>query len=169
MANIETVTADYGGKIGVAKRKYLNIYAPVGPNMANRVDDVMVIQAMLNLIVSESSTKAFSGGTTKTIPPVNGMFTPQTAAAILNFQRFWEFGVLKVDGIVHPGSYRNRVIKVAGRDMTITGLNKWAEDASDIKYGFGSYPETLPKLFPQLWAYLTIDAVFSNKTGFPNA
>lgn len=160
MANIETITQDFGGTIGIDKRQYFNIFAPVGPKMVNRIDDVMVVQAMLNLMIMEPSTVYYSGGTTRTIPPVTGVFNAETARAILDFQRRWSASLLKVDGIVNPGSFQDRTIKIHGHQMTIVYLNQWAELASQAKYGFARHVETLPKLFPQLLAYIALEAFF---------
>lgn len=74
------------------------------------------------------------------MPEPKGIFDGKTSKAIWGFQHRMAHRLLNVDGKIHPGKYKNRVIKnLGGRLMTITFLNVLAiEETLALPVGYGS-------------------------------
>jgi len=150
MANIVTIREDEGNflnpKTGEFKEKYrdfqiYNVSAPVVTGMANHFGDVVVVQALINVIYRSGSRQAtverdwghedfhpeFKGYKT---PPVTGNSDMNTALAIKLFQiDTHSRPALKVDGVVYPLSFSGRNVKRLNRQReTISELNYAARD-----------------------------------------
>jgi hypothetical protein len=157
MARIEKMNDDMGepGKPKIIVREIFNVSAPVGPKMPNLFADVMVIQALLNFIALHPIwLEKFRR---EDMPWVNGLYDRKTELTIRNYQSGNSIFLARVDGIVHPGSYGNRIIKSNGPSITITQLNDEADmtnllvrelDSAD------SHIESILKKYPQLNAII---------------
>jgi len=178
MANIEAIREDHGNifdpktnktKVKDYEYEIFNITAPVGPGMANLFGDVMVIQALINVIYSDGTKQAtlevWSG--TDGFPPeykgyqtpkVTGNFDKDTALAIKLFQTESRTRVLEVDGIVRPGSYSGRILKIGigiTQMLTIYELNDAARRYIFSRFGHAAmHTKIIRELFPQVSAAL---------------
>ena len=138
-----------------------NVCDTVGTGGKNRKDngDVMLVQVMLNLVAQhlDSRPSASNVGlkSMDELPEPTGTFDEKTRHAILSYQRRYHRALLRVDGVVHPASYRNRNIRF-GRPgdllMTITHLHWLLLNSPTLLAGQQDYSLRLigkfPKLFP---------------------
>jgi hypothetical protein len=158
MANIEIRHLDFGDrvykkeKIGIVDENVFNLSAPVGKGMANHFGDVMVIQAMLNVIASDPTWAEYNGLKPSAMPGVMGRFDHKTEMAIQSFQEARRYNLLRVDGIVHPGSFGNRILKLSGTFMTITLLNDQAGEVCSFKYNSLDHTKEIARIYPQVVA-----------------
>jgi hypothetical protein len=153
MAKIEKVNFDLGdhGKQDIDVREMLNVSASVGPKMPNLFADVMTIQALLNFIALHPIWLAKLRR--EDMPLVNGMYDRRTETAIRTYQAGNRIFLTRVDGIVHPGSFGNRVIKAHGSEMTIVSLNNEAMMTNLLVRALDStdsHIETMITKYPQL-------------------
>ncbi len=122
MATIETVDFGSYGKV-----QYANLSTKVGQGLDNEKNDVLLIQTLFWLIggAGKVFSKAFFGYDPIYLPPISGICDGDTVTTIWKFQRHRRHRLLNVDGIIHPGSFRDRVIKAGpeARQMSITLLN----------------------------------------------
>ena len=146
-----------------------NISAPVGPGMANHFGDVVVVQALLNVIYLDGTKQAtiefwsghdgsppeYKGYQT---PKVTGSFDKNTATAIKLFQTDSATRLRETDGIVRPVSFSGRIIKIGrGRNETIYDLNDAARRYLSARFGLKAKLTTvIPELFPQVTAALFV-------------
>jgi hypothetical protein len=160
MAKIETIHKDFGDSInpstkerfGVVEGKIFNLAHPVGPRMPNHLGDVMVIQAMLNVIASMPAWAEYNGLKPSAMPGVTGRFDQKTEAAIWSFQKARHYNLLSIDGVVHPGSFENRTLKLDGRYMAIVLLNNQAAEVCQVKYYSYDHTEGIARIYPQVIA-----------------
>lgn len=122
MVSVETI--DFGQ---FGQMKAANISGVVGEGLTNDRSDVLLIQTLFKIIGGESEvfSRALIGIEPSELPTLDGNCDKQTLKAIWGFQRRRRHRLLNVDGKVHPGKFRNRVIKEGpeGRQMMITLLN----------------------------------------------
>ena len=128
-----------------------NISDIVGVGGSNEKSDVMLIQALFHLVgFSESFARKFFGVGLSALPAPTGDFDAKTLQAIWGFQHRMAHRLLKVDGKIHPGNYKNRVIKdITGRLMAITLLNHLALDGALFNFSTDVIP-ALKQVAPQL-------------------
>ena len=145
MATIETVRFT-GGSI----LEQTNVSDTVGAGERNEKSDVILIQALCKLVGFSTYTAArFFGLRPADLPEPTGTCDNRTIRAIWGFQHRMMHRLLRVDGKVHPGSYKNRVIQAAGPRMTITLLNDHAPDGAIFVYNTNVIP-ALQKIAPHL-------------------
>ncbi len=145
MATREVITTITRNLKGV--RRGFNISATVGTRGRNNKGDVMVVQALLQFIAIGSPKLA---GDAPPIKKVNGLFNLETDRAIRWFQRRFDFILLGQDGLVHPASFKNRIIKTGGKQMMICQLNYYAHESSVLLSEGLNYTEAIFRKFPQL-------------------
>jgi len=130
MATIETV--DFGP---FGKYQYANISEVVGEGLTNDRNDVLLIQTLFRLIggIHEVFSRAFFGLEPHEMPAISGICDKNTIKAIWKFQRHRRHRLLNVDGVIHPGSFQNRVLTGGpeARQMMITLLNMNAAQIGD--------------------------------------
>jgi len=128
-----------------------NISDIVGVGGSNEKSDVMLIQALFKLVgYSEFWARKYFGVGPTELPEPTGIFDAKTIQAIWGFQRRMAHRLLNVDGKIHPGNYKNRVIKdIGGRLMMITLLNLEAVDGALMEHGTEVIP-ALKQVAPQL-------------------
>ena len=151
MANIEMINFGPDGE-----ERGFNISASVGRGGDNHEGDVMLLQAMFQYIASYNE-RVFAGWGSKpiTLPEVTGHYNHATARAITSYQNKWAHVVLRVDGLIHPAAYENRILadRSSNRLMTITLLHLHACYAAR-NLGDNDYTQTIPRLFPSLGAFI---------------
>ena len=128
-----------------------NLSDTVGVGQRNEKSDVMLIQALLQLVgYSDHHAKERVGVSRAELPEPTGEFDAKTIKAIWGFQRRMAAHLLTVDGKIHPGNYKNRVIKnLGGRLMTITLLNLEALEGALMMHNADVLP-ALSLVAPQL-------------------
>ena len=128
-----------------------NLSDIVGVGQRNEKSDVMLVQALFKLVgFSEHFAKEKFGLGLTDLPEPTGDFDTKTIQAIWGFQRRMASRLLNVDGKIHPGNYKNRVIKnFGGRLMTITLLNILAFDGALAQFNTEVIP-ALKQVAPQL-------------------
>ena len=151
MASKEIIT------IGTSKLAGINISSPVGPGQDNKPEDVMLIQATFQYIATGAGeSRGFLGTEIGEIPLVTGVMNAPTIFAIRNFQQKNLSNVLKVDGIIHPASYKRRVIKPGTRHlMSITQLHMLCIYANVQRNDGPDYVAGIAKLEPRLAPFLS--------------
>jgi|GEM_PF-5703670 len=160
MAKIETIRWDLGNganprtkeKWGVYDENAFNLSAQVGPRMPNRMGDVIVIQAMLNVIASERVWSEYNGLKLSLMPQVTGKFEQKTERAIRSFQEARHYNLVRVDGVVHPGAFENRIIRLDASIMSISLLNMEAGVVCSFKYNSLDHTKEIARLYPQVIA-----------------
>lgn len=149
MATREIITVD-----GVPE-PCLNVSETVGENFgANKIGDVMLVQAMFKFIVSNFALEEIGLTSEDDVPEPTGRFDSATAHLINVFQRKVAHQLLRVDGIIHPASYKDRNLKFGdgkGRMMTITFLHFACVSASPTGV---DYTTEITRQFPQLLPWL---------------
>src|SRR5262245_23486275 len=103
MARIENMYWDFGDarsprtgkKFGISSEKILNVGVPVGAGMMNKLPDVMVVQALLNL-AAKGTVGEYLLSDAKTLPQVSGIFDGSTQAAIKSLQSNWSMFQLRI-------------------------------------------------------------------------
>lgn len=145
MATREMITTLVGDKSYT--NKGFNLSATVGTRGKNESGDVMVVQSLLKIIAKGSPILA---GDAPLIKEVNGFFNLETDRAIRWFQHKFSGHLISQDGLVHPGSFKNRKIKFFGKQMTIYLLNSFARQSVILLYMEHDHTETLFKEFPQI-------------------
>ena len=146
MASIETVD------FSVLKVEQTNVSDIVGMGGKNEKNDVLLIQTLIKLAgFSEFFSKKRFGLKIKDLPEPTGVFDIRTSQAILGFQRRMANRLLGIDGKVHPGNYKNRVLKkgFTGRVMAITLLNLEALDGALINFD-GDVISAVKKIVPSI-------------------
>ena len=128
-----------------------NISRIVGIGGDNEKMDVMLIQALFRLVGNTESLarRRFGVGLTD-LPEPKGDFDDKTIQTIWGFQRGMANRLLNVDGKIHPGNYRNRVIDPRGRFMTITLLNMLAKEEALMLNSDPDVISALTRIAPQL-------------------
>lgn len=119
------------------KTEQTNISHRVGTGEINDKNDVLLIQTLIKLVgFSDHKAREKFGLAKKDLPEPTGAFDRQTMKAIWGYQRKMAHRLLKIDGKVHPASYKDRLVKKVGtaRLMMITLLNLEAIDEALITY-----------------------------------
>ena len=118
---------------------------------------MMLVQAMLNLIAHQAdstpSAQNIGLASMSEVPEPTGEFDAKTRHAILSYQRRYHRGLLSVDGVVHPASYRNRNIRYGrpqDRLMTITHFHWMLMNAPTLLAGQMTYTSQLLHKFQKL-------------------
>ena len=133
-----------------------NVEFSVGRKSANQLSDVMLVQAMFNLLVDGPEGRFRTGFQTgmksgKEIPKISGEADAVTLAAIQTFQRRWSHNLLAVDGIIHPARYFDRDIQTAGVGlMTITMMHQLAQNVAAENFNEEDYTDFMFWRFPEL-------------------
>lgn len=130
----------------------VNISKVVGAGQINDKNDVMTIQTLFRLVgFSDYHAKKNFGLTFKDLPEITGTCDAKTIRAIWAFQRKMAHRLRNIDGKVHPGNYKNRVLKEgqAGRQMMITLLNLNAQDGA-IMNSYGDVVSAVKKISPTI-------------------
>ena len=128
-----------------------NVSSTVGTGGRNHRGDVMLIQAIFNYLSSSPGVVSYQFKNT-VMPEVNGKFSPATGELIQKYQTKWVHVVLRADGVIHPASYKNRVLadrRASRRLMTITLLHEHANQAA-AEIGDSDYTEAILFMFPHL-------------------
>jgi hypothetical protein len=150
MANRETMTVD-----GV-RQACLNVSETVGEKFgANKMGDVMLVQAMFKYIVGHFGSEQIGLASKDDVPEPTGLFDSDTARLINGFQRKMARQLIRVDGIIHPASYKDRNLKFGDgpppRMMTITVLHFGCVGASPATV---DYTAEITRQFPLLLPWL---------------
>jgi hypothetical protein len=140
--------------LGSVKESHVNITYPVGRSQRNEKNDVMAIQALFKLVGnSELRAGMYFGLSTRDLPEVTGRFDETTNRALLGFQRKMSSRLLSADGMIHPASYRNRVLKNVfngSRLMVITLLNMEAVIQAGWIANGGPVPDAVKIVAPTI-------------------
>ena len=140
-----------------------NVEFPVGPRSANQRGDVMLVQAMFNLLVDGFEGRTRTGFETgmksgKEVPKINGEADAVTLAAIQTFQRRWAHNILMTDGIIHPARYVGRDIQSAGIGLlTITLMHQLAKNVAAQNFEEEDYTDFMFWRFPELQVWVRDD------------
>lgn len=135
------------------KLKHVNISEEVGPGGKNKLNDVMLIQALFKIAGDGNNLIALQlfGVNGKSLPEVTGNLNSHTIETIWNFQRLNTRRLLSIDGKIHPANYQNRVIKNPdGRVMSITFLNLEAENQATQRFKNIDIPSVVKKIAPSI-------------------
>jgi hypothetical protein len=112
-----------------------NVSESVGIGGANKIGDVMMIQAMFRYLGMHDRFWVIGVDSLAELPEVNGKYTGKLGRIILNFQKKYDYLLLSVDGLIHPASNQDRNIKFSSGDnnrlMTITLLHTEMLEATD--------------------------------------
>lgn len=102
-----------------------NLDFRVGAGGENKTDDVRTVQTLLRYLGLEPDRrKQFLGNI---VPPKSdGICGPKTLRAIRSFQQKHAHRLIRVDGVIHPASYRGRDVSIGNRILTITLLHEMA-------------------------------------------
>jgi hypothetical protein len=150
MAKKEMITRNGTQKLGI------NVDAPVGPvnvpRTRNLPSDVLLIQAIFNVFARRLNPAYLGLQSLDEVPTPNGVYDAKTENAILRYQTTNRSDLLRVDGIVDPGSYGNRNVidRLGGQLMTITLFHMQLIVLFDVP----DYTTELTRLVPQLAAFL---------------
>jgi hypothetical protein len=150
MARKETLTRNGN------REPCLNIDAPVGPRKVTRVKnlhgDVMLVQAIFHVLAARVAPSYVGLATMDEVPKPTGRYDSKTEAAIQGYQTNQRSGLLRVDGVIDPASYRGRnIVSTADTPfMTMTLLHV------DLRVLFDTpeYSTELTRLVPQLLPWL---------------
>lgn len=131
----------------------LNLSGIVGFGGANRKDDVMLIQGLLNYIAKGLFPGAVGLGGSYKIPEITGEMDADTYSAIGEFQirNAGQLLMSRFDGRIHPANYGNRQLHTGGnkRYMSITLLHIMASDAAVLQSHY-DYTQGLASLNSEL-------------------
>jgi hypothetical protein len=133
-----------------------NVEFPVGQRSANHRSDVMLVQAMFNLLVDGFEGRRITGIQTgmksqKEIPKINGEADAVTLAAIRTFQRRWAHNILMTDGIIDPARYFGRDIQTTGTGlMMITLMHQLLQNVAAENFQEEDYTDFMFWRFPEL-------------------
>lgn len=147
MAHIEIATF-----VDTGEEWHANVGDIVGIGEKNEKNDVMLIQAFINLIgFNPVRAQDFFGiKPGDTLPKPDGsILDGKTIRAIWKFQEKCDKELLSKDGIIHPASYRHRKI-AKGKLMTITLLNRYALGAAAMIFKSSNFRTLLLKIAPGL-------------------
>ena len=149
MAHIEIATF-----VDTGEAWHANVSDTVGVGMRNEKNDVMLIQAFINLIGFNPvrAKDFFDIKPGDTLPKPDGsILDSKTIRAIWRFQEKMEKDkeLLLKDGIIHPASYRYRKI-AKGKLMTITSLNQYALGVAGMVFKSSNLRTLLLKIAPGL-------------------
>jgi hypothetical protein len=133
----------------------VNIHFRVGRGGDNGPADVMLIQALFRYISrNDIAARGQLGLSTSQLPEITGTCDAKTMAAIWGFQQKNRRKLLNVDGLIHPASYADRVIKDMTKPiMSISLLHNMAVDTSLMRND-SDYISGLIKLEPKLGPWL---------------
>jgi hypothetical protein len=150
LATRETITVD-----GV-RQPCLNVTETVGEKFgANKIGDVMLVQAMFKYIANHFGSEQIGLTSKDDVPEPTGLFNSDTARLIIVFQRKMARQLIRVDGIIHPASYKDRNLKFGDgprpRMMTITFLHFGCVGASPTTV---DYTTEITRQFPLLLPWL---------------
>ncbi len=153
MATVENLTVYY--KEFTVVKRFLNISEPVGVGQPNKIGDVMVIQALISVAAHGLHGK-FLTWNDEDVPAATGIFNETTRKFIWEFQRYFGNSALKVDGLVHPGSFRGRKVRLDRSMMTIVQLNCYAIGVNKAteKYGY-DHTKAILDMYPMLRLLVT--------------
>lgn len=127
MAKKDTISYHIGGGM-TAKEPCTNLTFSVGMDGDNGGADIMLVQALFNFVGwAKGTSRNLLGFEKSAMPRITGRMNSKTQQAIFNFQRRNVNKVLKIDGLMEPGKYENRVLTIGGRLMTITLLDLYAK------------------------------------------
>jgi hypothetical protein len=145
LATRETITVD-----GV-RQPCLNVSETVGEKFgANKMGDVMLVQAMFNYIVGHFPPEQIGLTSKHEVPEPTGLCDSDTGRLINVFQRKMAHMLLRVDGLIHPASCKDRNLKLGdgkARMMTITVLHFACLGASPTGV---DYTREITRRFPLL-------------------
>ncbi len=125
MASIETV--DFYR----FKEVQTNVSHNVGIGEVNERNDVLLIQTLFKIVgFNDIAAKRKFGLAMKDLPDTTGAYDEKMTNAIWGFQHKMRHRLRRIDGKIHPASYKNRVLKKGANapQMTITLLNLMAQE-----------------------------------------
>ena len=141
MAKIETMKIRYSDhtRQGLAVKSVLNLSRPVGPGSRNELADVLLIQALFDLVLQKDSILAHDPFHISLRPAkVTGQFDVETQLMIIQYQLGSITSRLRTvvpDGTIHPAALSGRELRSSRKQMTIVQLNLDASMCAH-KYGF---------------------------------
>jgi hypothetical protein len=146
MAHIEIATF-----VDTGEAWHANVGDTVGVGKTNENNDVMLIQAFINLIGFNPvrAQDFFDIKPGDPLPKPDGILDNKTIRAIWRFQVKSDKEVLRKDGIIHPASYHHRKI-AKGQLMTITLLNRHALGVAGMIHKSSNLRTLLLKFAPGL-------------------
>jgi len=115
MPTIEMMLVDYGAKLGVRPERAFNLDAAVGVGAANKVGDVMLVQAMLQGLNKGGARHYFYNRKTldqTRLPEPHGRMDHETLTAIRNLQMWLASRLLAVDGRIDPAAFAGRKLNL---------------------------------------------------------
>jgi hypothetical protein len=155
MASVDVIT------VGGDKARGVNVAEAVGKGQRNREEDLVLIRTILRLL-TEGYGPAYIGLRSMTEVPTTItiakgiVFDNKDDTAIRSYQSkyFAEGILLKVDGIVHPASYKGRIIDPKDpRRMTIHLMHDQLVDAA-LMFGWEDYMDKIVSTTPLLKPFL---------------
>jgi len=132
----------------------INLDFRVGLNAENRIGDVLAVQTLFRYIGLDAEfKKRFLGD--MTIPKSDGICGSITLRAIRHFQRKNAGKLIRVDGVIHPASYKGRMVDYQKPLMTITLLHLFAWEAMGFQPDV-DYVDGLIRIQPNVAHYLML-------------
>jgi hypothetical protein len=165
MPKIEMMLVDYGAELGVRPERVFNLDAAVGVGAANKVGDVMLVQAMLQGLHKGGARYYFYNRKTYDqthLTEPNGRMDHATLTAIRNLQMWLSSKLLAVDGRIDPASFAGRKLKLGAEKKTMLQLIN--QELSVYSNGRGSPDHTvwIMSMYPQLRSHIR-DKTTENK------
>lgn len=135
--------------INGGREQCVNLSYSVGIGGKNHKSDGRLIQFLFNFLYLGKQALIIHPPLMPLLP-ITGVFDGFTMQTILFFQASHRRHLLSADGVIHPASYENRVIKDISKPlMTITYLHLLAKRAQ-LKEG-GNYLKGAKELLPELY------------------
>ena len=132
----------------------INLDFRVGVRGENRIGDVLAIQTLFRYIgLDDEFKRRFLGD--MIIPESDGVCGPITLRAIRQFQNKNRSRLIRVDGVIHPASYRGRTVDTQKPVMTITLLHFFAWEAMGFQPDI-DYVDGLIRIQPNFEHYLML-------------
>ena len=151
MAKKETITYDDQKTVG------FNLTDMVGFGGANERGDVMLVQAMLNIIVEGiGSVSKFGIKSKRELPDVTGFFGGDTGFLIMNFQRKWApILTPQRSGMLFPAQYKDNIAAMSADDrrQAMFLLHQFAQESA-ARLNETDYTAVVLDKFPDLRGFI---------------
>ena len=153
MPTIEMMLVDYGAKLGVRPERAFNLDAAVGVGAANKVGDVVLVQAMLQGLNKGGARHYFYNRKTldqTRLPEPHGRMDHETLTAIRNLQMWLASRLLAVDGRIDPASFAGRKLNLSAAKKTMLQILNQELGVYSNSAGSPDHTVWLMNMYPQL-------------------
>jgi len=140
------------------KEPGLNLSFAVGPAGTNGRGDVMLAQALLNLIAEGHRDASMVGLLNNELPDTSDSFDGLTQLALIRFHTKWvRFVYPTIRGLIYPADFKkyqdSEILVGDGRRPAMVMLHGLASDAAG-RLGEPDYTLLMAKRFPQLKPFI---------------